>query len=665
MSRVLAVALIALAVWLLAVGSAVAQPFSDVPGPDNPALASYTGGVITLRNLEDYASEIQKLDRCPRLIDGVVWRSHMCKELGKSILFTSQALELGQHLDPAFLRARNYYIQEWCSYAMLRDNVINQIDVDLARLQEYYDLHKDDWFVSATVSLRVIRTRDEAKANDAMARIRAGEDFEKVEADVTEMSLRQRGKLFGPFPTTEPQTMIPPPQELIDLALHVPEGETTGPFFLNNNYFLVKTVTKTPDRQLTFDEAIGYVDTQVRNKQGDLLIRKLFDRLKKELNVVTNDDAIGDPKTKPDDIVATIGQTVVPYSEYDILNGRVRGPALEASRLEPTLLQRFLVPTLLTEAAKQRGYLEDPQFQKALLFHDLRRIGMRMMNSLVDRMTPRITEAEIRRYYNTNKNRKDEHGHILGQFTLEDMRGEITELLTQQKRGEIEAQIQKEILSYGNFEMLPTPETTNLTAFEALIAAAPRIPSGYKVRMITSGIEGDTTEPTRMINCGRRRKWSVLCSSDAAPDQFQEIIPAIPAKMFDGSETFTSSPLYMPWAGLWRFDSDALARLGYEQGIGDYMAKYRQNVHINVRVEFAWAGSVPQDCWIVYEMRPLEGASEEEVLTLRFSGKYGSVSRKPLFECLPCEQMKRLMNDPAPPEVFLRSGADAGTSQTR
>lgn len=587
-----------------------------------------------------------KLDRCPRLVDGYTWRRHMCEELGKSILFTSQALELGQHLDPAFLRARNYYIQEWCSYVMLRDHVVNQIDVSLPTLKEYYELHKRDWYVSATVSLRLIRTRDPEKAQSAMERIRKGEPFEQVEMELSELNLAQRGKVLGPFPTTEPVTMIPPPREVIEAAEAMEAGETTGPLFLNRNYFIVKTENKTPAKQLTFEEALEYVDTQVRLKQGNYLTRRLVDRLYEELNIQRDDAAIGNPATRPQDIVATVGLTLIPYDEYVTLNGRVRGPALEPSQLEPTPLAAFILPTVFTEAAKARGYMEDPDFKKALLFHDLRRIGTRMMNTLVDQLTPRVTEAEVRRYYNMNKNTKDEHGHILGNYTLEEMRGEITELLHQNKRGETEKRIQKEILEQGQFQMVERTESSRPTALEALIAAADLIPKGHRVRMITSvaEMENGTTAPTPMINCGRREKWKIVCSRDSDGQVVEIDSPAL-ARMYDGSDHFTSSPLYLPWNGVWRFDTDGLARLAYENGMGDYMAKFKHRVHINTRVEFEWDGNLPKAAWIVFEMRPIDGA-DEDVLTLRFSGQYGSLSRKPLEECVPCEQMKRLMNEP-------------------
>lgn len=645
MRQALGVPALIAAAMLLPPFSAYAQPFSDVPSVDNPAVATYNGGSITLRNLEDYASELPKLQRCPRLVDGVVWRNHMSRELGKSILFTSQALELGQHLDPAFLRARNYYIQEWCSYAILRDNVVNRIDAGQQTLRDYYELHKSDWFVSATVSLRVIRTRDAAKATAAMERLRNGEPFEKVEADLSEMSLRQRGRIFGPFPTTETQTLIPPPEEVIEAARMLEVGETTGPLFFNSNYFIARTEAKTPARQLTFEEAVQYVDTQVRTRQGDLLTRKLLDQLKQELNVAVNDKALDHPDTRPEDVVATVGEVLIPYDEFKSLAGRVRGPALQASTLEPTPLSRFIVPTIFCEAAKRRGYVEDPDFKRALLFHDLRRIGMRMMNTLVDNMTPRVTEAEVRRYYNMNKNTKDSHGHILGQMKLEEVRGEITELLTQQKRGEIEKLIQKQILEQGNFEMVQGPMSSSLSAFEALVASADRIPAGYKIRMITSRPENEeTTEATKLINCGRRKAWRIICTSDADPAKPLEITPPVPSRMYDASDHFTSCPVYLPWNRLWRFDTDGLARFAYEGGLADYMAKHRGQVHINTRVEFQWDGDKPKECDIVFEARPL--SEDDDVLTFRYSGQSGSLSRKPFSECLPCEQMKRLMNEP-------------------
>jgi hypothetical protein len=628
--------------------TAWAQPFHDTPSLDNPAVATYDGGVLTLRNLEDYAAESAKLERVPRLSAGQAWREHMARELAKEVLFTSQALAQNLHLDPSLLRARNYYIQEWMSYAILRDNVVNKIEVSVPKLREFYETHRQDYFITSTVSLRVIRTRDKAKAEKAMERIRSGEQFRKVEMELSEVSLRERGKVLGPFPSTTTVSMIPPPPEVIKAGKITPVGQTTGPLFIRGNYFIVKTVDRTPDHQVPFEDAVEFVETRVRQSQGDDLTRKLLADLRSELMVEENDDAINDPKTQPNDIIATVGTVLVPYGEYKDLNGVVRGPAINAANLEPTRLSRFLVPTIFQQAGFIRGYQDHADFKRALLFHDLKRFGQRALDMEVDRQTPVVTESEIRKQYEIARKTKDEDGHYMTE-PYERVRDMIRDAMYQQKRGDTEARIAKQVIDNAHVKLVSPIETTQLTAFEAAVAAEKEIPAHYRIRMITTmpvpgSASAEQFSPTILTEAGRRKQWLISLENDQNASDTRKIIWDKPGRMFDASDYFLSSTVYMQWGGIWRFDTDALIRNGLDNGMVDFMTKHDDNVHVNSRVEFQYDGKMPKSCYVVYEMIPLD--KREEVLTLRYSGDEGSLSRKPLHECEPCEQMKRLLNEP-------------------
>lgn len=639
----------ALLLALVVCRSAPAQPFTDTPSPDNPAVATYDGGAFTLRNLEDYAAEVPKLQRAPRLVDGAIWRDHMCRELAKQVLFTSRALEANLHVQPELLRARNYFIQEWMGYALLRDNVVNKIQVDQNKLRAFYEAHKTDYFLSPTVYLRLIRTKDKAKAELAMKRVASGEPFEKVESEMSEANLRQRGKVLGPFPTTQSVSMIPPPPQVIMAANSMDPGKTTGPLFLNNNYFIVRTEAKTPPEQKKFEDVVEFVETRIRQQEGDDLTRRLVQELRNELMVQEDETVLDKPNSRPDDIMATIGLVAVPVHEYNDLGGRIRGPALGASKLEPTRVRQFIVPIIFHQAGLMRGYHERKDFQKALLFHDLRRFGQRALDMEADRRTPKVTEEEIRRQYMMARTTKDEHGHTLDNVPYEKARESIKDMLHQKKRGDTERLLQRQVVEGANFRMIRPVKTTRLTAFEAAVAARDAIPAGYRIRMISSvpapGSPASDLTPTELTEAGRREKWVFSLFNEANTSDVKQIVWDQPGRMYDSTDYFLSSPLHMQWGGIWRFDTDALLRHGYDSGMVDFAAKFDNHVHINTRVELEWNGNAPAKSYIVYEMRPL-GHTSEEVLTLRYSGESGSLSRKPLHECEPCEQMKRLMNEP-------------------
>lgn len=619
--------------------------------PRNPTVASFKGGHINLNNLEDAVAEIATIQRVPRIVDTVIWRDAKCRDLVRSILFTSQSLSLGLEQDPAFQRSRNYFVNEWLCYALLRDNVVNSINVTLPVLRSYYDTHKQDYYLSPTVSLRTIRTRSEAKAAQAVKRILAGESFAVVERELSETSLRQRGTILGPFPTTQPVSLIPPPSEVIDAAREMEVGQTTGPMRVKDNYFVIQTAGKTRGEQRAFDDVVEYVETRVRQNEGDRVTRQFVDALRKEFGAEENENAIDNPKTHAGDIVATIGATLIPYSECTDLNFRVRGPAVEASKLEPTKLRRFLLPYLLAEAGKVRGYTDRDEFRRTMFHCDLLRLGQRAINMAADKRTPQPTDMEIRKVYEDERKSTEPKSRREKDVPYETARENIRDALYQIKRSETEKLIVDEMFAASDYKLTTSPLTSRLTALEALVAAAPQIPANCQVRMIsTTRSDTPTTEGqmliTPAVSCGRREFWKIVCvRNDGATTSLVDFYVQGEHPMLDGSSRFMESPLYKPWAKLWRFDSDSLGRHALDNGINDFVAKYNNKVHINCRVEFEWDAKGPKACWIVFELRPLD-PDATELLTMKYSAEKGLLQRKPIRDCVPCEEQRILMNEP-------------------
>ena len=623
----------------------------EQPGPDNPVLARFDGGHISLRDLENFIGEISVMERVPRVVDAQVWRRDKCRDLARNILFTSQALEMKIMEDPAFLRSRHYFINEWMSYAVVRDHVVNKIDASVPKLREFYDAHKQDYYLSPTVSLRLIRTRSDDKATSALQRILAGEPFEKVETEMSEASLRQRGTILGPFPSTAPLSIIPPPQEVVKAAEQLDVGKTTGPLHVNNNYFIVQTAAKTVGEQKSFEDAIEFVETRVRLAQGDELTRKLLKQLREVLMVEENEAALNDKRVSSSDIIATVGALRMPKQEYEDLNGRVRGPALEASMLEPTPLRKFLVPYIFGEAGKLWNYTERAEFNSTLYHSDLLRLSQRALNRICDKITTQPSEQVIRKIYEDSISTDTAEAKRLREIPYDLQRESIRDALHQEQRGNIESQVVLDGLKAANFRVLDTPECTRMSGLEALVALTAQMKPGYELQMLSTLRNDKDASDTRMMvipvtECGRRETWRAVCiKNDGGTTSLVELLVRGPHKIMDRSAAFTSNPLYMQWIRNWRFDTDALARHAYDNGMRDLFAKYSDNIHVNTRVEFVWDQGKPKECWIVFELRPID-SSAKEMLTMKYNAGKGELSRKPIRDCIPCEDKRKLLNEP-------------------
>lgn len=653
---------------------------------DDPVLATFDGYKITLRHLEEFTRELPSGQRVPLAPEAEKWRGVICRELGKNVLFTKKALEDGRHTDPRYLRGREYFIQEYFSYTMLRDEVLNKIDVSRANLETLYERRKQDYYSSPTATLRLIRLKNEEDATSVARRIAGGESFQAVEREVSEVSPRYKNRVLGPYPNAGDRTSIPPPPEVIEAALATPEGTTTGPISANNFWFVVRTENRVAGRQRTYDEVAEELEKRLRQGMGDHMTRELMTRLKTELGAVWNEQALEDKNTQPNDVVATVGAVRIPLLEFTDLQGRVRGPAITAANLEPSRLGHFLTPLILTEGARARGYNDRDEFKRASFYYDLQQLGGRMADYLGGVAVPEPTEGEMRQRYR----QEAMHAHTRKgpRPSYEQMKEEIRHAIRQQGRPAVEERVIREALSAAGFSMVKDPVCTRLTALEVLAIAAKKLPPDARlIEMV--GILGDDPDavaplraetpvppmPLPLSGAGRHRAWRIsyatgtpqsasaaveteggsaeeaseeagaVIKPDVRPQDvvgsigisYGEIVIEEAGRLNDGSPEFTSNTLVSPWSQLLRFDTDGLARVAMDNGLGDFAARYGDKVRISTSVQFGYEDGMPGDCVIRFAAVPAHMGAKEDGIELRYDARSGEQTRRRVGEApAPC-----------------------------
>lgn len=618
-------------------------PSAPAPAPDDPVLATLEGRRITLRLLEEFARELPSAQRVPVAADAAKWRQVICRELAKNFVFTKKALAESRHTDPRYLRGREYFVREYFSYALLRDEVLNRIDVSRATLEALYERRKQDYYSSPTVRLRLIRLRTEDEAVSAAARLAAGEAFEAVERDMSRVSPRYKNRVLGPYPSAGDRTAIPPPAQVIDAALDLEPGRTTGPLQANGFWFLVRTESKEPGRQRSFDEVVEEVEKRLRQGMGEHLTRELMKRLKEELRVEHNDAALDDPRTRPEDVIATVGAVRVPLREFTDLRGRVRGPAVTAADLEASPLARFLTPLILAEAACARGYMERDEFKRASYYYDLQQLGGRMAESLAGLELPEPTEGEMRARY--RQEAMHAHRHRGPRPGYEEMKEDIRHAIRQQARPAVEERVVREALEAAGFGMVRDPLCARLTAIEALAVAAGKAPAGARlIEMV--GLRGDAPDavppprteipvpalPLCLSGVGRHPAWRI---SYATPEGQADLVVEEAGRLNDGSAAFTSNTLTAPWSELLRFDTDGLARVAMDDGLADFAAKYGDRTRVTTSVQFGYDESgEPADCVIRFAAVPGD-LSVDDGIELRYDARTGEQTRRRVGEAPP------------------------------
>lgn len=587
--------------------AAIAQTGYDTTGEpastQNPLLAQYDGGEITLHELEIYTREMPLAQRIPFARGGGDWRIFMAGELAKMTELTSQAKNMGLHMDPGYLRARDYFINEYLDYLVLRGEVQNKMDLSPERQAREYQTNKQDFYLSPTVTLRQIRTRDVDKISSAAKAIADGADFAEIEKATSQVSPRYRGKVIGPFPSLEEKTTIPPADEVIAAAMTMDEGETTGPFSVGPFHYIVKTIKKTPGRQQTQIEVAHEIEARLRQSEADRMIPTLIDRIQRDLQVQVDEELFAAASTQTNDVLATVGTIRITRGEYTDLNGSVRGPTSPIAASMPTKLKGFILPYMLAEWARSHGYQDRAETQRAIYFYDLQHLAGTVELQLGDQVMPLPSDDQLQARFKQDIESFRRPGQPEPRF--EDHKQDMLNALIQGRAPELEKRVRAVVLQKINFKALPVPECDEITALEAVAAAGDKLSSGVRLLKITSKMPAGATPYAEI---GRAPAWEfTVAKADGTTETFDV---KGPAKLLEGQADYASVGAMSPWVNTWRFDTDSLKRHAVDKPFGDFRAKYKNQVAVQTRMEFAYSEDAPTSptaCVMVYQAEPVDG----------------------------------------------------------
>ncbi len=599
---------------------------------DNPLLATYDGGSISLDLLEEFAREMPISQRIPFANGAGDWRRFICGELAQSVTLTSQALQMGLHQNPGYLRARDYFIQEYLCYLVMRDKLTNVMDISPEKQRQQYKTNLADYWLSPTATMRVIRTRDLNKISSAAVALESGSDFLKVEMEFSQVSPRYRGQLVGPFPSTQERTTIPPPDEVINAALAIDEGQTTGPMEVGGFHFIVKNERKTAGRQQSLYEVAERVEERLREAESGVLLPELIDQIQKELGVEVDEALFSASNTKPDDLLATVGALKIYRQEFTELNGNVRGPAGPVAGMMPTRLKGFVLPYMMAQWAKVHGYMDREETRKALYYYDLQHLAGKVAMDISEQLAPSPTDEQLRATFQKNIAEYRRTGAPEPRF--EDHRDDLLNIQMQERAPNVERQVRKAVLSRINFKLTDAPRSTDITALEALSTAGDRLSSGIRLlRIAPVQLMSDASGATSYEDIGRAPEWRISFDTGFETSTSEMLVKG-PAPLLTNDDSYSSVPAFRRWPKLLQFDTDALKRHAIDKGIGDFMAKHDNKVHVVAAVDFSYSDddpTSPGDCLITYTATPV-GAPAAEAFVIRYAGDDGEITKRRLGE---------------------------------
>jgi len=170
---------------------------------------------------------------------------------------------------------------------VLIQDVVNKSVIEPAHmsdeaLKEHFEGNKSQYTQPESVKIRIISTRDRAKAEEAKSNLKAGEEFGAVAAKMSEDQYRvtggdagfiRRGKMF---PVVEAEAFKMKPGEVSDLI----KGEGI--------WFIVKVEEKQPERQLSFDEVRADLKKELESRRKIEFAEKWSLELHQKANIETS-----------------------------------------------------------------------------------------------------------------------------------------------------------------------------------------------------------------------------------------------------------------------------------------------------------------------------------------------------------------------------------------
>lgn len=170
-----------------------------------------------------------------------------------------------------------------------QNEVVNKVAMTEDEARAYYDSHLTEFTTPASVTLREILisppadsrgvnvAADEAaraRADAVRARAVAGENFEKLAADVSDSASRANGGLIGPIKLDDLSTDL---RKMIE-ALKI--GEVSEPLHTTRGYQILKLETLSPKETLAFESAREQIADHVLSDKRKHEFLKYLEKLR-------------------------------------------------------------------------------------------------------------------------------------------------------------------------------------------------------------------------------------------------------------------------------------------------------------------------------------------------------------------------------------------------
>ena len=229
--------------------------------------------------MDDYEKGTRKYPEST--IDGFI-KDNIKREFGDRLTLTKMLREAGRTYDSFRQEEREAFIV----YVMNRSKVSSEIMISPRRIEQRYNATQDRYRVGDRAKLRMIvvdasrHARGEARkvADAAMARLRAGEDFAKVAAEVSDDSRTYKGGDRGWIDAKEKALRA----ELQAAVFKLEPGMMSEVLEFEGSCFIVKVEDRKPAQVRPLKEVRIEIERELKQEEAERLQKSWYGRLRKK-----------------------------------------------------------------------------------------------------------------------------------------------------------------------------------------------------------------------------------------------------------------------------------------------------------------------------------------------------------------------------------------------
>lgn len=207
------------------------------------------------------------------------------EEMIKRELLLQEAKRIGIEKDPAILDRIEEMRERIILNEFLQREVENKLVANDKELEDYYNLHREEFKSPDEVKISQIVVRSEEDAREVLKRLHRGADFARMAKEFSidtatknsggELGMLQKGKIHP---------------QLESVIFGMNEGDISDPIKTESGFHIIKLQKKNPGALLLFKDAKNMVNQRYQIEKRNRVFEDLFKNLRSKARITISEE---------------------------------------------------------------------------------------------------------------------------------------------------------------------------------------------------------------------------------------------------------------------------------------------------------------------------------------------------------------------------------------